>query len=46
MSVQTSTADHLKEGEGEAVTRGWLEVCVCVCETTLQYECVCVVEIW
>ena len=30
MSEQTSTADPLKEGEGEAVTRGWLEVCVCV----------------
>ena len=30
MSEQTSTAEPLKEGEGEAVTRGWLEVCVCV----------------
>ena len=46
MSEQISTADPLKEDEGEAVTKGRLEVCVCVCETALQYECVCVMEIW
>ena len=43
MSEQISTADPLKEGEGEAATRG---VCVCVCGTAVQYECVCVAEIW
>ena len=45
MSEQISAADPLKEGEGEAATRG-VCVCVCVCETVLQYECVCVAEIW
>ena len=30
MSVQILTADPLKEGEGEAVTRVWLELCVYV----------------